>query len=62
LAGHNITAVNQEGVISALVALQRMKIFPQKLTLPFSLKRNRNDCSLAHQRTPCLSVGHSHCM
>jgi hypothetical protein len=36
LAGHNITAVKQEGVISALVALQRMKIFPQKLTLPFS--------------------------
>jgi hypothetical protein len=62
LAGHNITAVKQVGVISVLVALQRMMIFHQKLKLPFSLRHNRNDCSLARPRTPYLSVGHSHCM
>jgi hypothetical protein len=62
LVGHNITAVKQVGVISVLVALQRMMIFRQKLMLPFSLKHNRNDCSLALRRTLCLGVGHSHCM
>jgi hypothetical protein len=62
LAGHNITAVKQVEVISVLVALQRMMIFRQKLMLPFSLKHNRNDCSLALRRTLYLSVGHSHCM
>jgi hypothetical protein len=62
LAGHSITAVKQVGVISALVAFQRMMISHQKQRLLFSLMHNRNDCSLARQQTPYLSVGRSHCM
>jgi hypothetical protein len=59
LAGHSITAVKQVGVITFRKAFRRMMTFRP---IPFSLKHNRNDCSLVRQQTPCLSVGHSHCM
>jgi hypothetical protein len=58
LAGHSITAVKQVGVITYRKAFRRMMTFRP---IPFSLKRNRNDCSLAHQQRLCLSADHSHC-
>jgi hypothetical protein len=59
LAGHSITAVKQVGVITYRKAFRRMMTFRPIL---FSLKRNRNDCSLVLQRTPCLGAVRSHCM
>jgi hypothetical protein len=58
LAGHSITAVKQVGVITYRKAFRRMMTFRP---IPFSLRHNRNDCSLAHQQRLCLSADHSHC-